>query len=192
MDFLHLYSSCPLYHWFFSMPQGRQIFTEPFSDNPPYQGCSVRHGVPIIIISPSLLAFSMWSLCHLLCRNCSISPHFFFRRNCCICRCRFCVQGGRWVQSLTMMPSWTALLVRYFKHHWFSISTKRITGIPSHSYLRIKWNNTLWWEGLIKFIHHYSANSEIHKMTLFWKEGKSPQDKLLLSLHINLKEVKGF
>lgn len=45
------------------MPQGSQIFTEPFSDNPTYQGCSVRSGVPIIIISPSLLAFCIWSLC---------------------------------------------------------------------------------------------------------------------------------
>lgn len=177
------------------MPQGRQICSEPFSDNPPYQGCHVRGGVPIIIISPSLLAFSMWSLCHLLYRSCSISPWFFFRRNCSICRCRFLVQGRRWVQSLTMMPSWIALLVRYFKHHWISISTKRITGVPSHNYLRIKWNNA---QKLMRRTHWiypslFSQFWDSHfKKNYIIKGGENPQDKLLLSLHINLKKVKGF
>lgn len=47
-------------------------------------------GVHIVTVSPSLLPFSLWSLFPLLCRSCLLSPQFF-RRNCFVCRCTFCV-----------------------------------------------------------------------------------------------------
>lgn len=49
----------------------------------------IRGGVPIDTMSPSLLPISMWFLCCLLWRSCSIRPQFFFRKNCSMCRWRF-------------------------------------------------------------------------------------------------------
>lgn len=60
-------------------------------------GHCIGGGVPIDAVSPSLLPVSMWSLYCLLCRSCSISPWFFLRRNCSICRCGFSVSTGEGV-----------------------------------------------------------------------------------------------
>lgn len=46
---------------------------------------SIRSGVPIVTVSLSLSPLSVWSLNLLLCRICSISAQFIFRRNFCIC-----------------------------------------------------------------------------------------------------------
>lgn len=55
---------------------------------------SIRSGVPIVTVSLSLSPLSVWSLSLLLCRICSISAQFIFRRNCCICWHRFSVSMG--------------------------------------------------------------------------------------------------
>lgn len=54
---------------------------------------SVRGGVPVVTMFPSLLPFFMWSLYLLLCRSCLIR-HQFFRRICFLCRCRIGVTVG--------------------------------------------------------------------------------------------------
>lgn len=67
--------------------------------------------VPIVIIPLLLLLFSMRSLYSFLCKSCSLSPQFF-RRNCCTCRCRFCMSIGRGeFMVFLLIPSWTALPV---------------------------------------------------------------------------------
>lgn len=60
----------------------------------PAAGHPVGGGIPIHAWSLSLLPISMRSLYHLLCRSCSIRPHFFFKRNLLICKCRFHVSRG--------------------------------------------------------------------------------------------------
>lgn len=52
----------------------------PLSDIPYFCGLCHWDGVPIVTVSLALLPFSMWSLYHLSCRSCSISPHFFRRK----------------------------------------------------------------------------------------------------------------
>ena len=54
---------------------------------------SIRAGVSIVTV-PCLSCHSVRSLHPLLCRSCSISSQFFFRRNCSPCRYRFSVSMG--------------------------------------------------------------------------------------------------
>lgn len=56
---------------------------------------SIGDEIPIITLSPSLLLFSMSFLYPLLCWSFSISPQFFPRKNCSICRCRLGVSMGK-------------------------------------------------------------------------------------------------
>lgn len=68
---------------------------------------SICGTVPDVTMFPSLLPFFIWFLYLLSCRRCSFSPQFF-RRNYCICRCRFStsMKSGKF-RGLAMPPSWT-------------------------------------------------------------------------------------
>lgn len=90
--------------------QGR-LYASPLVMSLPAAGHCGMGAVPVDTMSPLPYPISVWSPYRLLCRDCSISPQFFFRRNYSLCRCRFGVTlgGGRWVQGLPMPLSWSPL-----------------------------------------------------------------------------------
>lgn len=83
----------------------------------PTSGHWVREEVPVITVSSSLLPFFMWPLNHLLCRSCSVSHQFFFRRNCYIWRCRFGVSVGedKFRDFLTTLLNHLSHILVHFK-----------------------------------------------------------------------------
>lgn len=82
-----LYSSCPFKPQLFSVSPGQINLLTVLQHYPfPLQFDS---GSAFITRSLPFLPFSARSLSLLLCRSCSISPQFFFRRKCCIDRGRF-------------------------------------------------------------------------------------------------------
>lgn len=90
-----LYYSYCFKPWLFFSPwgQGQMDLLQvcQFCNTTPTVAHSIGGEVPIFTKSISLLPLSMWSLYPLLCGSCSVSPQFFFRRNCFIYRCRFSV-----------------------------------------------------------------------------------------------------
>lgn len=75
----------------FSVPQGKESVSRSLSDIPPLYVLLFWRWVSI---SLSLLLFSfLKSFYSLLCRS-YISPHFFLRMNCSMCRCKFSVSVG--------------------------------------------------------------------------------------------------
>lgn len=55
---------------------------------------SIRSRVPVVIMFPSLLLFSLWPLYTSFVQKLFNQPQFFFKRNCSICRYIFNVHMG--------------------------------------------------------------------------------------------------
>lgn len=66
---------------------------------------------PVNTVSPSLVLVSVWSLYHLFCSSCSISPQLFFRRNWFTCRCSFSVSMGGGVFGVFLLHHFGPCLI---------------------------------------------------------------------------------
>lgn len=79
--------SCSVVFVFFLCPRTERSVPRPLVLSLPTAFYSIGLGVPFVTMSPCLSLFSCHSLCLWLFDSCSVSPQFFFRRNCSINQC---------------------------------------------------------------------------------------------------------
>lgn len=110
------------YLWFQREMQQALLFGRPHTASQWISLCMEPSEIPLptaghcIAMCPCVLPLSLWSLYHLLCRSCLVSPPFFFRHrsghssthrvDCSVCRLGVSV-GRSWGQGLPAWPSWT-------------------------------------------------------------------------------------
>lgn len=106
-----LYSSCVFKPWLFPVPHSRWICSWSLSVIPPYCQIAALGGVCVgelafVTMSPSLLPFSIWSLCCADAVQTALSS-FSGRINCSISMYRFGVSVEEMTSGSSESPSWT-------------------------------------------------------------------------------------
>lgn len=87
VELAHLYASCSFIEAFFLCLKQRTRFAQYCLS--PLQFAVLGLGVPFVTESLSLLPFFCHSLYLLLCRNSSVGPQVFFKKNCSVNRYHF-------------------------------------------------------------------------------------------------------